>query len=197
MKQVSVSRFEGWIKALFSPFFLVIFLFCPLSPTVSSLVDETTREHRQLRLELETLLRLQIDGRFFEEEGGGGAEEGPGEGPRCLSCHFYPLLLISCCWYGSDKLRGPAKNELHDDTRWADQPLRRLSHTGRKENLDVTNGSATRRKVGNWKRKRMSRRADKHVFWGGLAAAAGGLDAEWELIILTCTGLRRCTKLIS
>lgn len=122
---------------------------------------------------------LQIDGRFCE---GGGPEEGPREGPCCLSCHLYPLFLISCCWYGSDKLRGPAKNELHDDTRPADQPLRRLSHTGRKENLDVTNGSATRRKVGNWKRQRMSRLAEKHVFLGGsspVAAAAGGLNAEW------------------
>lgn len=93
-------------------------------------MDETTRE--QLQLELETLLRpsgtdsLQIDGRFCE--GGGGAEEGPREGPRCLSCHLYPLLLISCCWYGSDKLRGPAKNELQDDTRPADQPLQAFPH---------------------------------------------------------------------
>lgn len=97
----------------------------------------------------------------------GALEEGPREGPRRLSCHLYPLLLISCCWYGSDKLRGPAKNELHDDTRPADQPLRRLSHTGRKENLDLTNGSATRHKVGNWKRRRMSRLAEKHNVWGG------------------------------
>lgn len=165
-------------------------------------MDEPTREHRPPRLELETLLGLsgtdplQIDGRFCDEGGEGGPEEGPREGPRRLSCHLYPLLLISCCWYGSDRLRGPAKNELHDDTRPADQPLRRLSHTGRKENLDVTNGSATRRKVGSL--KRMSRLAEKrNISGGGLAVAAGGLNAERELIILPCTGLRRCTKLIS
>lgn len=124
--------------------------------------------HCGLNLRRSSGCRGKILSKSLGGGGGGGPEEGPREGPRCLSCHPYPLLLISCCWYGSDRLRGPAKNELHDDTRPEDQPLRRLSHTGGKENLDVTNGSATRREVGSWERKRMSILAEKPQGFGGL-----------------------------